>query len=131
MAVAGGIGRPRLAGIAMAGSAVSENHAAASIVGQSQPVDCTTLVIDQDEDYTPGASFDLELTFTDDSGDRDCTPGLPSDEITIELPEELNVPSGYDEEDIVLRAGSRYQPNWMDFDSGDDGPHQIRLPGLP
>ena len=118
-----------LAAIALAASAVSENQASASIMGQSQPADCATLVIDQDEDYTPGASFDLELTLTDANGGRNCSPGLPTDEITIELPEEMNVPSGYDEEDIVLRAGSRYQPNWMDYDSGDDGPHQIRLPG--
>ena len=118
-----------LAAAALAVSAISENHAAASIVGQSQPADCAILVIDQDEDYTPGASVDLELTFTDANGDRNCTPGLPTDEITIELPEELNVPSGYDEDNVVLRAGSRYQPNWVEYNPGDGEPHEITLPG--
>ncbi len=118
-----------LAATALAISAISENHAAASTVGQSQPADCAILVIDQDEDYTPGTRVDLELTFTDADGNRDCTPGLPTDEITIELPEELNLPARYDRDDIALRAGSRYQPNWMDVDRGDGEPHQIRLPG--
>ena len=118
-----------LAAVALAASAVSENSAAASIVGQSQPAECTVLVIDQDEDYTPGASVDLDLTFTDAGGDRNCSPGQPTDDITIELPEEMNVPAGFDKEDIIFRAGPRYQPNWMEFDSGDDGPHEIRLPG--
>ncbi len=118
-----------LAATALAISAISENHAAASTVGQSQPADCAILVIDQDDDYTPGGRVDLELTFTDANGDRDCTPGLPTDEITIELPEELNLPDRYDRDDIVLRAGSRYQPNWVDIYHGDGEPHQIRLPG--
>ena len=61
-------------------------------MGQSQPADCAILVIDQDDDYTPGGRVDLELTFTDANGSRNCTPGLPTDEITIELPEELNLP---------------------------------------
>jgi hypothetical protein len=118
-----------LAATALAISAISENHAAASFVGQSQPAACSILVIDQDEDYTPGGRVDLELTFTDANGDRDCTPGLPTDEITIELPEELNLPDRYDRDDIVLRAGSRYQPNWVDIYHGDGEPHQIQLPG--
>ncbi len=118
-----------LAVIGLAMPAISENHASASFVGQSQPADCAILVIDQDEDYTPGARVDLELTLTDANGDRNCSPGLPTDEITIELPEEMNVPADYDRDDIVLRAGSRYQPNWMDYYRGDDGPHEIRLPG--
>lgn len=99
------------------------------MVGQSQPADCSILVIDQDEDYAPGARVDLELTFTDADGDRNCTPGLPTDEITIELPEELNLPASYDQDDITLRAGSRYQPKWMDVYHGDGEPHQIQLPG--
>ena len=114
---------------ALVASAVSENPAAASIVGQSEPADCAILVINQDDDYTPGARVDLELTFTDPNGNRNCTPGLPTDEITIELPEEMSVPAGYDEDDVVLRAGSRYQPNWMDYYSGDSEPHEITLPG--
>ena len=118
-----------LAVTALVAAAVSENHAAASIVGQSQPAECAVLVLDQDDDYTPGARVDLELTFTDADGDRNCLPGLPTDEITIELPEELNLPDRYDQDHIVLRAGSRYQPNWMDVYHGDGEPHQIQLPG--
>ena len=118
-----------LAATALVLAAVSENHAAASIVGQSEPAaDCAKLVIDQDEDYTPGARVDLELTFTDAGGNRDCIPGLPTDEITIELPEEMSVPAGYDEDNIVLRAGPRYQLNWADYDPGDGSPHEIGLP---
>lgn len=118
-----------LAVTALVAAAVSENRAAASIAGQSEPAECARLVIDQDDDYTPGARVDLELTFTDAGGDRNCTPGLPTDEITIELPEELHLPSRYDLDDITLRAGSRYQPNWMDVYHGDGEPHQIQLPG--
>ena len=118
-----------LAVTALVASAVSENHAAASIVGQSEPADCAILVIDQDDDYTPGARVDLELTFTDANGSRNCTPGLPTDEITIELPEEMSVPSGYDKEDIVLRAPSRYQLDWLDYYPEDGSPHEIGLPG--
>lgn len=114
---------------ALVASAVSENPAAASIAAQSEPADCAILVIDQDDDYTPGARVDLELTFTDPNGNRNCTPGRPTDEITIELPEEMSVPTGYDKDDVVLRAGSRYQPNWMDYYSGDSGSHEITLPG--
>ena len=118
-----------LAACALVAAAVSENRAAASIAGQSQPAECAQLVLDQDEDYAPGAPVDLELTFTDANGDRNCTPGLPTDEITIELPEELDLPARYDRDDIVLRAGSRYQPNWMDVYHGDNEPHEIKLPG--
>ena len=118
-----------LAACALVAAAVSENRAAASIAGQSQPAECARLVIDQDDDYAPGAPVDLELTFTDANGDRNCTPGLPTDEITIELPEELDLPARYDRDDIVLRAGSRYQPNWMDVYHGDNEPHEIKLPG--
>ena len=119
-----------LAATALVLAAVSENHAAASIVGQSQPqpADCAKLVIDQDEDYTPGASVNLELTFTDDNGNRNCSPGLPTDQITIELPEEMSVPAGFDKDYVVLRAGPRYQLNWVDPPSGEDGPQQIKLP---
>lgn len=117
-----------LAVTALVAAALSENHAAASVPGQSQPAECANLVIDQDDDYTPGARVDLELTFTDADGDRNCVPGRPTDEITIELPEELNLPARYDRDDIVLRAGPRYLPNWMDYDPGDGGPHEIGLP---
>ena len=117
-----------LAACALVAAAVSENRAAASIAGQSQPAECAHLVIDQDDDYTPGARVDLDLTFTDVGGDRNCTPGLPTDEITIELPEEMNVPSGFDEDDIVLSAGQRYELNWVEVDHGDGEPHRILLP---
>ena len=34
------------------------------------------------------------------------------------------------EDDIVLRAGSRYQPNWVDYYiMATESRHQIRLPG--
>lgn len=119
-----------LAVTALVAAAVSENHAAASIVGQSdEPAQCANLVLDQDDDYTPGARVDLELTFTDANGDRNCLPGQPEDEITIKLPEELNLPDGYDRDDIVLRASARFQPKWMDVYHGDNESHEIRLPG--
>ena len=118
-----------LAVTALVAATVSENHASASIAVQSEPAECTRLALDQDDDYTPGARVDLELTFTDSGGNRNCVPGVPEDEITIELPEELNLPDRYDEDDIVLRAGSRYQPNWVDVYHGDNEPHEIRLPG--
>ena len=118
-----------LAVTALVAAAVSESHAAASIVGQSQPAECAILDIDQDDDYTPGARVDLELTFTAADGDRNCFPGLPTDEITIELPEELNLPARYDEDDIVLSAGPRYALNWVEVDQEDGEPHRILLPG--
>ena len=116
-----------LAVTALAAAAVSENRAAAAPMGQAQP--CANLVIDQDDDNTPGARVDLELTFTDADGNRNCDPGDPTDEITIKLPEELNVPDDFDKDDVTIRAGPRYQINWMDFDRGDDEPHEIGLPG--
>jgi len=117
-----------LAVTALVAAAVSENHAAASPTGQS-PADCANLVLDQDEDYTPSARVDLELTFTDANGNRNCLPGQPEDEITIKLPEELNLPDDYDRDDIVLRASARFQPKWMDVYHGDNESHEIRLPG--
>lgn len=117
-----------LAVTALGAAALSENRAAASPMAQAPPT-CTDLRIDQDDDNTPGARVDLELTFTDADGNRNCIPGDPSDEITIELPEELNVPDDFDKDDVTIRAGPRYQLNWMDFDRDDDEPHQIGLPG--
>jgi len=119
-----------LAATALVAAALSENHASASVVGQSDdPAKCANLVLDQDDDYTPGARVDLELTFTDANSDRNCLPGRPEDEITIKLPEELHLPAGYDRDDIVLRASARFQPKWMDVYHGDNEPHEIKLPG--
>ena len=117
-----------LAATALLATNVSENRAAASPTGQAQP--CANLVIDQDDDYTPGARVDLELTFTDANDDRNCSLGDPTHEITIELPKELNVPDDFDKSDVVLRVGGpRYQLNWMDFYPGNNDPHEIGLPG--
>ena len=118
-----------LAVTALVAAALSENHAAASIVGQSDdPTECAKLVLDQDDEYTPGARVDLELKITVVNDAPNC-PGQPEDEITIKLPEELNLPAGYDRDDIVLRASARFQPKWMDVYHGDNEPHEIRLPG--
>lgn len=118
-----------LAVTALVAAALSENHAAASIVGQSdEPAQCANLVLDQDDDYTPGARVDLELKITVVNGGPNCL-GDPADEITIKLPEEMNLPAGYDRDDIVLRASARFQPKWMDVYHGDNEHHEIRLPG--
>ena len=117
-----------LAATALLATTASENHAAAAPTDQALPT-CTDLRIDQDDDNTPGARVDLELTFEDANGNRDCTPGKATDEIVIELPEEVNVPDGFDEDDVTLRiGGARYDLNWADHDPADGGPHEIELP---
>ena len=119
-----------LAATALLATTASENRAAALPMGQT-PTTCTDLRIDQDDDNTPGARVDLELTFlTQANGDGNCEPGDRADEITIKLPKELNIPDDFDKSDVTIRAtGPRYQPVWMDLYRGDSDPHEIRLPG--
>lgn len=89
---------------------------------------CTDLEIDQDEETTPGASVDLTLRFMP----RGCDPtgdGGLHDEITITLSEEIAIPSGFDKDDVSLRAARRYELRWAEADEYDDQPHEIVLPG--
>ena len=89
---------------------------------------CTDLVLDQDDNTTPGATVDLTLRFQP-SG---CDPTGGDnwhDEITITLAEEIVIPSGFDKDDVSLRAARRYELQWEEVDRNDDGPHEILLPG--
>ena len=51
------------------------------------------------------------------------------DEITITLSEEIVIPSGFDEDDVSLRAARRFELRWTDVNRNDDEPHEIVLPG--
>ena len=108
--------------------AIVADPAAAPVLAQA-PAECSKLVLDQDEEYTPGATVDLDFTLSAADG-GDCVPGNPNDEITIELPEELTIPTSFDErDDISIRAGPRYTHRWAEIDEGDDEPHRMVLPG--
>ena len=88
----------------------------------------TELDIDQDDEKTPGTTVDITLRFEptgcDPTGDGDL-----HDEITITLSEEIAIPSGFDEDDVSLRAARRYELRWTDVNRNDDEPHEIVLPG--
>ena len=90
---------------------------------------CTDLEIDQDDEKTPGATVDLTLRFTPGGCDPTGDDGDLHDEITITLSEEIAIPSGFDEDDVSLRAARRYELRWTDVNRNDDEPHEIVLPG--
>ncbi len=85
---------------------------------------CHDLKVDQ-RSTTPGATVDLTLTFEP----ADCDPGGLDEEFVITLHEDIGITSRYDEEDIVIRAGGRFTPDWADYSELDDGTHQLELPG--
>lgn len=83
------------------------------------------LVLDQDDDYTPGSTFDLTFKFTPE----DCKPGEFTSEFTIFLHEDITIPSGFDKQDVIIIAGGRFSPDWVDPNRGSGEPHEIELPG--
>ena len=89
---------------------------------------CEKLDIDQDDETTPGATVDLTLQFMP-SGCNPTGGGNLHDEITITLSEEIGIPSGYDEDDVSLRAPRRFELPWAEVNPNDDEPHEIILPG--
>lgn len=88
---------------------------------------CTALALDQHDDTTPGGTFNLTLAF-DPPG---CTPpGDFASEITITLHQDIGIPSGFNKENIRLRAPQRYNLQFADLSRSDnDEPHGIELPG--
>ena len=89
----------------------------------------TELDVDPDDEKTPGASVDLTLRFEPRGCDPTGDDGDLHDEITITLSEEIAIPSGFDEDDVSLRAARRYELRWADVNRNDDEPHEIVLPG--
>ncbi len=85
---------------------------------------CETLDIDQD-DTAPGATVDLTFRLKPDG----CSPGELTSEITIFLHEDIGFPSGFDQDDVRIIAGTRFTPVWADDSMGTDEPHEIELPG--
>ena len=93
--------------------------------GQTGSATCGSLDIDQDGDTTPGETVDLTFRFAPDG----CSPGELNQEITILLHEDITIPSGFGKDDVVIIAGGRFTPLWVD-DSADSGePTEIELPG--
>ena len=110
---------------ALAVLVITAEPASGAPSGQSG-ADCERLELDQDDDTTPGATVDLTFRFAP----ADCRPGDVRSEITILLPEELTIPSGFDEEDVSIRAGRRYTPEYRpDINRNDDEPQEIVIPG--
>ena len=69
--------------------------------------------INQD-DTVPGEDFDLTFDFG-----SNCA--APDQEIVIVLHEDIGVPFGFDEDDVVIFANGRYYPTFVDLgESGDD-----------
>ena len=85
---------------------------------------CNNLKVEQ-RSTTPGATVDLTLIFEP----TNCSPGGLNEEFVITLHEDIGITSRYDEEDIVIRAGGRFTPDWADHGELDDGTHQLELPG--
>ena len=83
------------------------------------------LEVDQDDATAPGETTDLTLVFRPDN----CAPGDLMDEFTITLDEDITLPSRFDEEDVLIRAGGRFRPDWADVGRDDDDNHEIDLPG--
>ena len=92
-----------------------------------QPCIYTSLTLNQGRDTTPGDRVDLILELTGASGS--CT--LPTGDIRITLPREMTVPRNIDPKNVVIGAGGRYHPGYVDVDLSDtaDQPHRITLPG--
>ena len=92
-----------------------------------QPCAYTRLELNQGRDTTPGDRVDLILELTGSSGS--CT--LPTGDIRITLPREMTVPRNIDPKNVVIGAGGRYYPGYVDVDLSDsaDQPHRITLPG--
>ena len=92
-----------------------------------QPCAYTRLELNQGRDTTPGDRVDLILELTGASGS--CTP--PTGDIRITLPREMTVPRNIDPKNVVIGAGGRYHPVYVDVDLSDsaDQPHRITLPG--
>ncbi len=92
-----------------------------------QPCAYARLELNQGRDTTPGDRVDLILELTGASGN--CTP--PTGDILITLPREMTVPRNIDPKNVVIGAGGRYYPGYVDVDLSDsaDQPHRITLPG--
>ena len=86
---------------------------------------CVNLEVDQDGSTVPGAATDLTLFFEP----SDCEPGGLTGDFTITLHRDITLPSGFDEDDVLIRAGGRFRPVWADPGRDDDDNHEIELPG--
>ena len=86
---------------------------------------CVNLEVDQDGSTVPGAATDLTLFFEP----SDCEPGDLTGDFTITLHRDITLPSGFDKEDVLIRAGGRFRPVWADPGRDDDDNHEIELPG--
>lgn len=65
------------------------------------------------DDTVPGEDFDLTFDFG-----SNCS--APDQEITILLHEDIGVPSDFDEDDVLIFAGGRYYPAFVDLGEVDD-----------
>ena len=84
---------------------------------------CVDLV--RQDSTTPGDTADLTLSFLP----ANCAPGDLGGDVTITLHQDIDLPTGFGKDDIIIRAGGLFEPTFVDVDTDEDGDHQILLLG--